>query len=68
MCCSIVLVTAICDAFTEAKHFIQAASEGSKEKVLSMLENGTDPSISDEKGRTALHVASAKGRTEIGRD
>lgn len=52
--------------FVEARSFIAAAQTDSKSQLLEMISSGTDPSIRDDKGRTALHVAAARGLPDIG--
>jgi len=47
--------------------FLQAATAGDAVSIRTMLDNGLDPNTSDAKGRTALHIVSAKGLDHMGK-
>ena len=50
----------------DAKQLIEAAQSNDKERLLQLLDSGKSAKLADDKGRTALHVACAKGLPDIG--
>ena len=60
------MVILISQLFTDAKQLIEAAQSNDKERLLQLLISGKSAKLADDKGRTALHVACAKGLPDIG--
>ena len=60
------MIILISQLFTDAKQLIEAAQSNDKERLLQLLISGKSAKLADDKGRTALHVACAKGLPDIG--